>query len=85
MKQFRDVTLEQFVHNPQLVGSFSVEGASELYDYLTDFSSEQEGEFDPIAIRSHYSEVSSLEQLEREFPDHEQRLVLEFKGGFIVG
>ena len=45
---------------------FSAEGAGVLFDYLSDLHSEHNWEFDPVAIRCEFSELS-LEELQNDY------------------
>jgi hypothetical protein len=89
---YTEITESQFIWDETIRGSFSYNGAKELYNYLTDFSSEQEPvQFDPIALRCDFSEYSSLAELTGDYPEissleqlEEETIVLTFEGGIII-
>jgi hypothetical protein len=89
---YTEITESQFIWDETIRGSFSYNGAKELYNYLTDFASEQEPvQFDPIALRCEFSEYSSLAELTGDYPEissleqlEEETIVLTFEGGLII-
>lgn len=89
---FTEITQSKFVNDETIRGSFSYEGAKELFNYLTDFSSEQEPvQFDPIALRCDFTEYSSLAEIIGDYPEissieqlEQETIVLTFEGGIII-
>lgn len=73
--------------------SFTYNGASALYKYLTDLEEDigQEMEFDHVAIRCHYSEYKTLDEILNQYDDINtldelmgHTSVIEFDNGFII-
>ena len=73
--------------------SFSYNGASALYDYLTDleYDMDQEIEFDRVAIRCDYSEYETLDEILNQYDNintldelRDNTTVIEFDEGFII-
>ena len=73
--------------------SFTYNGASALYQYLTDLEEDigQEIQFDHVAIRCDYSEYKTLDEILNQYDkidtldelmDH--TTVIDFDGGFII-
>ena len=73
--------------------SFTYNGASALYDYLTDLEEDigQEIEFDRVAIRCDYSEYKTLDEILNQYDNintldelRDHTTVIDFDGGFII-
>ena len=73
--------------------SFTYNGASALYDYLTDLEEDigQEIEFDRVAIRCDYSEYKTLDEILNQYDNintlddlRDNTTVIEFDKGFII-
>jgi len=73
--------------------SFTYNGASALYEYLTDLEEDmdQEIEFDRVAIRCDYSEYKTLDEILNQYDDintlddlRDNTTVIEFDNGFII-
>tara|TARA_R110002020_G_scaffold22756_1_gene76517 strand:- start:291 stop:581 length:291 start_codon:yes stop_codon:yes gene_type:complete len=73
--------------------SFTYNGASALYEYLTDleYDMDQEIEFDRVAIRCDYSEYKTLDEILNQYDNintlddlMDHTTVIEFDNGFII-
>ena len=73
--------------------SFTYNGASALYEYLTDLEEDmdQEIEFDRVAIRCDYSEYKTLDEILNQYDNintlddlMDHTTVIEFDNGFII-
>jgi hypothetical protein len=73
--------------------SFTYNGASALYDYLTDLEEDigQEIQFDHVAIRCDYSEYKTLDEILNQYDNintldelRDNTTVIEFDNGFII-
>ena len=73
--------------------NFSYNGASALYDYLTDleYDMDQEIEFDRVAIRCDYSEYKTLDKILNQYDNinnldelRDNTTVIEFDEGYII-
>ena len=73
--------------------SFSFNGASALYEYLTDLEDDldQQIEFDQVAIRCDYSEYKTLDEILNQYDKidtldelRDHTTVIEFDNGFII-
>lgn len=73
--------------------SFTYNGASALYEYLTDLEDDldQQIEFDQVAIRCDYSEYKTLDEILNQYDNintlddlRDNTTVIEFDEGFII-
>jgi hypothetical protein len=92
---YTEVTKYNFVNTLRRddYASWSYEGAEALYDYFEQLSedTDQNIEFDPVAIRCEFTEYEDLDEIKETYDCikrledlHDYTQVIEFDGGIII-